>query len=263
MRSTSAIAVWVLVALGPVFAAEQPTARPFDSVPAPEIKLQPTNLETKTPTPGAEQSPGAQNASEPVPEYWKEMQPGLDKELDKSAAGNAPGSGGTPGSQPASTGTAERSTGAALLQALLATCVVIALILGLYYLLSRYGKKTPLLAGAGLGRILGRVHLSPKAELYFVRVKDRVLVVGVTANEVSRVAEFDAALFETAQSAANAASVETAPAAQTSAFAQELRALAMPEPSASAVSDELAALKAELEKARQFFRETTGEPGPL
>ena len=75
-------------------------------------------------------------------------------------------------------------------------CVIISAILLLYYLARRFGKRTPFLAGPNLGTILGRVHLSPRVCLHFVRIRDRVLVVGVTNTTVSRVAEFDAALFD-------------------------------------------------------------------
>ncbi len=84
----------------------------------------------------------------------------------------------------------------ATLQAFAWLCVILCAILVLYYLARRFGKRTPFLAGPTLGTILGRVHLSPRVCLHFVRIRDRVLVVGVTNTNVSRVAEFDAALFD-------------------------------------------------------------------
>jgi flagellar biogenesis protein FliO len=81
-------------------------------------------------------------------------------------------------------------------RATLALCVVLALILIAYYLLNRYGGRTPLLAGAKLGTIMGRVALSPKAYLYYVRTANRVLVVGWTPTSINRVAEYDAAEFQ-------------------------------------------------------------------
>lgn len=259
MRWSSACAAGAIVMIGPAFAAEQRPAQTFEAVPAPEIRLQPPNLDTNTPpAPGAPAEP-APSPDQPAPAWWDDLQKGLDRELDSAAAPNA----GAPQAQAqanSSVDTGGRSAGESILRAVAATCVVVALILVCYYLVGRYGKKSPLFAGAALGRILGRVHLSPKAELYFVRVKDRVLVVGVTANEVSRVAEFDAAAFDDAQPATASGDV---PAPSHSAFAKELRAQTAPEPTASAVSDELAALKAELDKARQYFRETSGEPGAL
>ena len=80
-------------------------------------------------------------------------------------------------------------------QAAFALCVVLVMILLVYYLLNRFGSRTPLLAGAKLGTIMGRVALSPKAYLYFVRTANRVLVVGWTPTSINRVAEYDAADF--------------------------------------------------------------------
>ncbi len=80
-------------------------------------------------------------------------------------------------------------------QAAMALCVVLLMMLFVYYLLNRFGSRTPLLAGAKLGTIMGRVALSPKAYLYFVRTANRVLVVGWTPTSINRVAEYDAADF--------------------------------------------------------------------
>lgn len=76
-----------------------------------------------------------------------------------------------------------------------ALCVVLGMILFVYYLLNRFGGRTPLLAGAKLGTIMGRVALSPKAYLYYVRTADRVLVVGWTPTSINRVAEYDVSEF--------------------------------------------------------------------
>ena len=183
------------------------------------------------------------------------------------AIGQAMDTGSEPGAveeqQPASTEVRQTpSTGTSLIKSVAALCFVLALILTIYYLVNRYGKKSPLFAGTSLGTILGRVYLSPKAELHFIRVKNRVLVVGVTANEISRVAEFDAAMFEESQPAEIPAHVDLPPP-EISTFARELRAQSAPEPTQLAVSDEIASLRAELDKARQYFRETSGESGAL
>ncbi|MDK1022001.1 MAG: flagellar biosynthetic protein FliO, partial [Candidatus Hydrogenedentes bacterium] len=71
-------------------------------------------------------------------------------------------------------------------------CIVIALILIVYYGLWRWGKKVPLLAGASLGTVLGRIHLERGTTLHFLRTGGRVLIVGVNGNAVSLVADFDA-----------------------------------------------------------------------
>ncbi|MBM3290635.1 MAG: FliO/MopB family protein [Candidatus Hydrogenedentes bacterium] len=249
-------------------AAEQKPTQPFEAVSAPQIELKQPDLEQAAPPgPAAPATEGPASAvSQPV--WWGDLQRGLDQELDPSGAAGTQEAGAAPASQPEAGDSPWRSTSVSMAKAVAATCVVVALILVCYYVAGRFGKKNPLFAASSLGRILGRVHLSPRAELFFVRVKDRVLVVGVTATEISRVAEFDAALFDDAPQAvasANARAVEHAslPAQQPSAFAQELRAQTSPEPTTTAVTAELAALKAELDKARQYFRETSGDPGAL
>jgi len=90
----------------------------------------------------------------------------------------------------------ERSPFRLFLQSLFALCVVVTMILVMSYLLKRFGNRTPLLAGAKLGTIMGRVSLSPKAYLYFVRTANRVLVVGWTPTSINRVAEYDASDFQ-------------------------------------------------------------------
>ena len=83
-----------------------------------------------------------------------------------------------------------------LMKWFLSLFVVLALILALYGLRKRFGSKTPFFAGADLGSILGRIHLSNKAALYFVATGGRVLVVGVSGDNISLVSEFDEATFD-------------------------------------------------------------------
>lgn len=83
-----------------------------------------------------------------------------------------------------------------ILNAIVALCVVLGLIVLCLYAVRRFGARTPLLAGAALGQILGRVHLTPKASLHFVRTGGKVLVVGVTQESVHLVETFDADAFE-------------------------------------------------------------------
>jgi flagellar protein FliO/FliZ len=83
-----------------------------------------------------------------------------------------------------------------LLRGVAATAFVLGLILLLGYMARRFGGKSPLLAGAGLGSVIGRVYLAKGAALYYVRTGGRVLVVGVTNTTMSLVGEFDAAAFD-------------------------------------------------------------------
>ncbi|NUM53941.1 MAG: FliO/MopB family protein [Candidatus Hydrogenedentes bacterium] len=257
-RCSAIVAIALAIAFS-TSAAEQKAAPEFEAVAPPQVILQPPNLDKSTPAdeePVSPTPPASDSAADSAvsAEDWAKIQAEIDKGSDTTdQAAEQPATAAAPVQAP--------GTGASLLRGTLALCVVLALILVCYYVANRYGKKSPLFAGTTLGKILGRVHLSPKAELYFVKVKDRVLVIGVTQNEISRVAEFDAALFDDAQTAA--APVQQHPAPRQVTFANELRAQSLPEATPSAVSEELAALRAELDKARQYFRETSGEPGAL
>lgn len=84
-----------------------------------------------------------------------------------------------------------------VLKVLLGLCVVIATILLLTQALKKWGKRSPLFAVSDLVNVLGKYHLTPRVSLHFVRTGGRVLVIGVTPNSVSLVAEFDEAAFDT------------------------------------------------------------------
>lgn len=83
-----------------------------------------------------------------------------------------------------------------LWRAMSALCIVVALILLIFYAVRRFGRRVPIFAGAQLGTVLGKVHLSRSSALHFVRTGGRVLVVGVTNDSMSLVAEFDEGAFD-------------------------------------------------------------------
>lgn len=83
-----------------------------------------------------------------------------------------------------------------LWRAIWALCIVVAMILLIFYLVRRFGRRVPIFAGAQLGTILGQVHLSRSSALHFVRAGGRVLVVGVTSDSMSLIAEFDESTFD-------------------------------------------------------------------
>lgn len=110
---------------------------------------------------------------------------------------------------------------ATLLRGLASLGFVLALILLAFWGLKRLGRKRGLLMGADLGREIGRVHLSPKATLHYVKTAGKVLVLGVTQNEVRLVTEFDAGAFE--QAGAHAPSAGKAKESQEPPFRDHLR----------------------------------------
>lgn len=81
-------------------------------------------------------------------------------------------------------------------------CVIVAAIILLGAAMRRWGKKTPLLAGASLGKVLGRVYLDRNVSLHYVETAGQVLVVAVAPNAVSLVATYDKATFSRIEEAA-------------------------------------------------------------
>jgi len=232
----------------------------FEAVPPPDVHIEMGAPEENPPEEGTapDTAPPAPTSAE-KPDYWKENEAGLYKELDAIEGGAAAEAEST-------TPTPPRSTGRALLQSIIATCAVIAMILILQYLIKRFGKRTPLLAGVSLGQVMGKLHLTPKASLVFVRVKDRVLVLGLTPNEVSRVAEYDAAMFTDESSPLP---VESAiPKTQQQAFLNELKkaqttlaATEAPVTSSDANDDWVASMRKDLERFQQNLEEFSRDTG--
>lgn len=157
----------VILVLGSGFAWAQ-DEETFSETPPPELEL--------TDLPPGEPDPNAERLS------------GIGAEMARQNDSEGDGAGGAGQGE-------DRSPLRLFGQGLVALCVVLAMILLAYYLLNRFGSRTPLLAGAKLGTIMGRVALGPKAYLYFVRTANRVLVVGWTPTSINRVAEYDAADF--------------------------------------------------------------------
>lgn len=80
---------------------------------------------------------------------------------------------------------------------LLGAIALLVLALGFAYIGTRYiGRRygAPLQNKGGI-EVLERVMLSPDRSLMVVRVKSRVLLLGVTAHHISHLAELDAALY--------------------------------------------------------------------
>lgn len=138
-----------------------------------------------------------------------------------------------------------------------ALCATLVLILLLFAALKRWGKRTPLLAGQQLARVLGRVGLSPQASLHFVQTNGEVLVIGVTQQNVSLLRTFDASDFERA--------VEVAPAEKTPApagepatsFLAQLKESRAAMGAEATVDEDLDQLKGELQRLKQYFQDST------
>lgn len=120
--------------------------------------------------------------------------------------------------------------------------------------LRRFGRHTPLLAGPTLGTVMGRVYLSPRASLHYVRTGGRVLVIGVTQRGIEPVAEFDADTFDAARETPTA-SPAGAPGAPADFLAQ-LRGQAgrRAAGAAAAGDDDLANLRGEIQQLQEYLR---------
>lgn len=141
------------------------------------------------------------------------------------------------------------------------TFTVLLFLLGAIILLGqlakRFGARTPALAGLRLGNVLGRIYLTPKASLHYVKTGDRVLVVGVTPAGIHLITEFAADAFE-----AQLAEPAQAPGANSDDsrlnFLEYINAAQKPD--RASADDDLANLRGEIQRLSEFLRESSREP---
>lgn len=168
---------------------------------------------------------------------------------------------GAPGAAPTETPPSRRSDSpfGAFLKGLFGLVITLALILLVYYFLQKRGGMKPLFARSGLGEVLGRVHLSPRHCLYYVRTGDRVLVVGAAQDTLSLVAEFDAAAFgmpETPPEPAPDRRDQTLFRRQLKASLQQMtRAESEEMPD----DEEIASLRGEIHRLQEYLKDSTGD----
>ncbi|GMV93227.1 MAG: hypothetical protein AMXMBFR82_30050 [Candidatus Hydrogenedentota bacterium] len=230
----------------------------FEATEAPSVTLEgPEDLERPEEEPATlpDTPPAPPRQEAPVPGWWKEAQDSLNQAMDERSGEGGDTSGEPGGDAPSSDGS--RSFGRNVAQGFIALCLVVALILICTYFLKRFGGRTPLLAGANLGTVLGKVYLTPKIALHFVQVKNVVLVVGVSPNGVSAVTQLSAALFEDlAQPTARANDRQLD-------FLSELSAATGQQSPADseAEDDEIASLKGDLARLQKYLQETSRELG--
>lgn len=163
-------------------------------------------------------------------------------------------------------GTARPDATSALLRGIFALSVVLALILLAFYGVRKWGKNVPLLAGASLGTVLGRIHLERGTTLHFLRTGGRVLIVGVNGNAVSLVADFEASAFKSAADEPKE-SPESAVPFNSDSFLAQLQASSksMESPlaridEAPVDDDEIAALRGDIQRLQEYLREESREP---
>lgn len=146
------------------------------------------------------------------------------------------------------------------LKTLMVLCALCGVVIVLGYLARKYLSKTPVLAGMRLGTVLGRVYLTPKASLHYVRTGGRVLVVGVTPTGVQLLTEFAADAFDAALGAAPA---PEAPEADTGGpnFIEYLSAAQRPARAGTGAGadEDIANLRGEIQRLSEFLRESGRE----
>jgi len=155
------------------------------------------------------------------------------------------------------TSRAEQEQPNLILRGIFALCVVLALILLAYAAVRRWGQKMPLVAGGQYGQVLGRLYLDRGAALHFVRVRDRVLIVGVATGSVSLVAEVPASEFGASPAFEGGGEPE---AFNADSFLAQLHAhsaeLVRPgEVIDSTEEDEIAALRGDIQRLQRYLRE--------
>lgn len=83
------------------------------------------------------------------------------------------------------------SMGWLVVRTILTLILILALIFGLVYLFKKYFQnKLPGFSESRWVQVLGRAPLGPKQAVVLIKIADRVLLLGVTENSVSSLAEF-------------------------------------------------------------------------
>ncbi|MBI4560295.1 MAG: flagellar biosynthetic protein FliO [Candidatus Hydrogenedentes bacterium] len=203
----------------------------------------------------AADTPPVSHAQEPapslVPDYWKDVKTGIEGELDKLEGLS------TEAPQPA---TRPQSGWWPYLRGYAALFLVLAIVLVLGVAVRKLGKRSPLFAGAGLVKVLGKVHLNPRASLHLLRIGDKVLVVGVTPNHVSAVAEMDADAVRLDEKTGDSPAIKP-DASSFLAQLQTSRAKFAPGASENVEDQEIASLRGDIERLQKYLQESSGESG--
>lgn len=196
---------WIALGLGAAIAQDTPANPPlpgatnveegFEATTPPQVKLLPDFAAhggaPEAPKPSEETQPpeGEEQTSAAVPPPDDPLINAVRNELEAIATGEEAAAEGRPDVE-------EGSDMWDVARGFAALLIVVALILGVFAGLRKFGKGSPIFAGVHLGRVIGRVGLTPRASLYFVRTGGRILLLGVTPNTISAVAEFDEASYQ-------------------------------------------------------------------
>ena len=259
------VSVFVLVlALGAEYArAQDPAETPSDSLSSPESHFEETSA------PDVENPVQWQPAEEPeadLPDSEAPSAPKPPSRADEEKLVRVAESMKNTRSEQQEDEAARRSPGSGggfylFLKTAAALLFVLALIVFLFTGLRAIGQRSPLLGGLHLGQVVGRIGLTPRASLHFVRAGGRVLVVGVSPNQVSLVAEFDATAFDGLAPDALRLPIGSvkAPKGVRSFISHFMGSPAEPRPQPSQViaDDDIASLRGDIQRLEEYLRENT------
>jgi len=150
-------------------------------------------------------------------------------------------------------------------QVVASLCVVLALFLLGAWAFQRFGRRSHLMAPAELGQVIGKLHLTPNTTLHFVRTGGQVLVIGVTPNAISPIANFDVRDFESREEPPDSSERATSDD-NVSDFLQELRmqqgkmAGAANDADAENEDEDIASIKGDIARLQRMLREKPDEP---
>lgn len=224
---------------------ETPASEVIDTIPQAE-----SAVATDTPAEDAEEAPD--------PGYGMEAIRGANAILDGDEAnGDQDGL----GIDPSLVGTGYNELRNAILRMIAALCVVLALIFICYYAIRRFGKKIPIIGGRQLGQVIGQLHLTRDATLHYVRTGGRVLIISVSSEGVSLVAEFSESAFDQ----------ELGETVEHGGFAPEQFVAELKEQSAAyqtgtsgddspVEDDDMAVLRGDIHRLQEYLQEETREP---
>lgn len=142
-----------------------------------------------------------------------------------------------------------------------ALLAVLGLIILIGYLVRKLGKRIPLLAGAELGTILGRIYLARGTTLHFVKTGGRILVLGITNNAISLLKEFDADEFDALNASSSNKSKSTNGEDFLAQFEERSRILRDPDQAAriDTEDDDISSLRGDIRRLREFIKKDSGE----
>ncbi|HOD49575.1 MAG TPA: flagellar biosynthetic protein FliO [Candidatus Hydrogenedentes bacterium] len=241
----------------------------FEAIPPPNVKLGSDVLADVPEKPVAETQHSAEEGKKTGEARPDAFMTQLNRELD-ARRGAGPEAAGQ-----ALEGAPADRTSYNILKAFGWLLVVVAMILLVYYFLQRRSSGGKLLTGSRLGAVLGRLYLNPRVCLHFVRTGGKVLVIGQSQSALSLIADFDEAEFAAAREESRAGGEDgagkTAPEGGREFFS-ELRAnLAeinretggeMQEANSPVDEDDIAALRGDIHRLREYLRDSTRESEP-